>query len=137
MAADSATTANGTFTGSSIKIARNKKGDLAGACGDAIYGHAFRQWFLKDEKGKPPNGADHGKPDSSSQGLIVRRNGVIERFDFDGKHLLEAEYYAMGSGRDIAFGAMFIGATAIQAVEAAIGHDTCCRGKIIVLKHNP
>lgn len=137
MAVDSAATSNGTVTGSSTKIARNKKGDLAGASGDAIYNYAFRQWFLKGEKGKPPDATESGAPASSNKGLIVRRKGTIEVYEFKGKHVMEANYYAMGSGRDHALGAMFVGASAIQAVEAAIAHDTYCGGKIVSLKHEP
>ena len=50
LAADSHVTGSGTITGASVKIARNRKGDLAGATGDAVYGYAFRQWFLKGDK---------------------------------------------------------------------------------------
>ncbi len=136
LAADSHVTGSGTITGASVKIARNRKGDLAGATGDAVYGYAFRQWFLKGEKGEAPDAAAPGKPEDSNRGLIVRHNGVIEVFEFRGKHVVEAKYYAMGSGRDAALGAMFMGASAVDAVKAAIAHDTGCGGEILALMHH-
>lgn len=135
LAADSAGSSGGTFDGGCTKIVRNKKGDLAGASGEAVYHAAFIAWFLRGEKGAPPDAVRHGDAAGSSKGLIIRRKGTIEVYEFTGKYFVEAKYYAIGSGRDIAFGAMHAGASARQAVEAAIAHDTSCGGKILVLKH--
>jgi hypothetical protein len=38
-------------------------------------------------------------------------------------------YYAFGSGRDFALGAMAVGADAIRAVEATCRHSTECSGE--------
>lgn len=135
MASDSTATMGGSIFGFCRKIARNSKGDLAGASGDAVYMQAFLDWFEGGEKKKRPNGVDRERPGESSRGIIVRKDGKIEVYEFDQVYNIAAPYFAIGSGRCEALGAMFIGASAFGAVEAAIAHDTGCGGKIVVLSH--
>ena len=64
----------------------------------------------------------------------LRSDGMIERWENGhGPLLLQEEFAATGSGKDIAFGAMHMGATAVEAVEAAIRWDASCGGKVEVL----
>lgn len=80
-----------------------------------------------------------GHDDDDAQGFIFCPDGEILIFGRRGisrKRLIpEASYYAMGSGADYCYGAMAMGATAPQAVEAALIHETCSGGPIIVLRH--
>ena len=43
-------------------------------------------------------------------------------------------YFAMGSGRDFALGAMAAGASAEEAVRAAIAHDVYSGGEVVTLR---
>lgn len=135
MAADSATIYGGTLLGAAKKIARNAKGDLAGASGDAVYSHAFLEWFVGGEKKNRPNAVDREKPGDSNRGLIIRKGGAIEVYEFDQVYHLTAPYFAIGSGSCEALGAMFAGADPVTAVRAAIAHDSACGGEVVVLSH--
>ena len=137
IAADTQTSAGGTIEGHVIKIARNSQGDLAGWCGEAVYGYAFLQWFMADHGGTLPDATKTGDPTNTNRAMIVRRDGRVEIYEHKGFSIQEPGYMAMGSGRDIAFGAMFMGATAVRAVEAAIAHDTTCGGRVVSLRHDP
>jgi ATP-dependent protease HslVU (ClpYQ) peptidase subunit len=59
--------------------------------------------------------------------LVEYENDLVEQH-------FDAEYRAIGSGRDLAMGAMAMGATAAQAVQVAIKHDRSTGGDIIVEK---
>ena len=48
-------------------------------------------------------------------------------------HNVGGEYYAMGSGADIAYGALYHGATAEDAVRAAIHHDNGSGGAVQIV----
>lgn len=67
--------------------------------------------------------------------MIVAQGGRI----FEYEHLpypieIIDPYSAWGSGRDIAMGAMYMGATAEQACMAAAQHNNGCGGKIHTFK---
>lgn len=136
LASDSQATLNGSSGAVSRKIARNKTGDLAGATGDAIYAQAFLNWFEGGERKAPPDATEKGKADNSNRGMIVRNGGAIEVYEFDGMFRVKAEYFAIGSGRAEAMGAMHAGADAVGAVRAACHLDVYCGGEIQVLSHS-
>lgn len=48
-------------------------------------------------------------------------------------HNIGGDYYAMGSGADIAYGALYHGASAEQAVRAAIHHDNGSGGAVQIV----
>lgn len=49
-----------------------------------------------------------------------------------------AEYFAMGSGREFALGALFVQPHNLQgAIEAAIHLNNGCSGEIVIVKHEP
>jgi hypothetical protein len=133
LAADTGMSAGGSIVGSVTKIARSEKGDLAGAAGDASYNHDFIAWFVGGEQGNPPEAQEEDK--TFDRGVIFRRDGRIEVFEPRGRFECSAPYYAFGSGRPEALGAMFVGASAEQAVQAAIAHDPYTFGDIDVLSH--
>lgn len=136
LAADTRCTIAGASSGSINKIARRYGGALAGAAGNAVYNFAFLEWFvLNDEKVDPPKA--QRTDDSIDRGIIFFPDGRIHVYEPDGKFMIKAEYHALGSGTDVALGAMFMGATAEQAVRAAILHDNGTGGEVLVLKHHP
>lgn len=132
IAADTSVNQSGTHNGCMIKIARNEAGDLAGVCGYASFAGDFLEWFKDKEEGKAP--VPKTSKETVSKGIIVRaEDGRIEVWE-DGDHfVINADYYAMGSGTDIAYGAMYMDATAAEAVAAAIKHDAHTSGDVKVL----
>lgn len=135
LAADTRACMGEQTVGTVTKIARNDKGDLAGAAGAASYNHAFLRWFAGGEQGDAPLAKEVTNA-SYDRGVIFRRAGPIEVHEPSGKHEMRANYYALGSGRPEALGAMYAGATAEGAVRAAIAHDITCGGDITTLRHD-
>lgn len=133
LAADGAMVTGGCIIGTTVKISRNKKGDLCGAAGEATFNGDFLRWFKNGEKGKFPVGID--THDNCDRAVIFRAAGTIEVYEGKGHFPITAEYYAMGSGRPEALGAMHAGATALEAVQAAVTHDLHCGLPITVLRH--
>lgn len=133
IASDTGAMIGGTRITHATKIARNTQGDLAGAAGSAVYSAAFLQWFSGGEKGLVPEAKE--SDDNVDRGAIFRRGGVIEIYEPGGMFTCRGPYYALGSGRHEALGAMFVGANAQQAVEAAIALDSGSFGEIEILAH--
>lgn len=131
MAADSGTTFNGRIIGGVQKIVRSVDGSLGGAGGDSSDCEAFRRWF---EAGGPAETIPKlTNEDGDFDGMIVTREGKL--FMIDGSLIpvrLTAPFYALGSGAPIAIGAMYMGASAEQAVEAAIEYNCYCHGPMQV-----
>jgi 20S proteasome alpha/beta subunit len=136
IAADTRAMVAGSITGSVVKVVKRDDGALAGAAGGAAYCGPFLRWFLDGEQGDPPE-AKEGEH-SYDRGLIFRcdPDGNIDIFEPPGKFTLQAEYYAAGSGMDMALGAMWAGKGPEDAVRAAIAHDPNSGGEITVLRSN-
>jgi len=128
MAADRQVTMGDTSVGDAVKVVRIK-GVLAGFSGNMALGQKFLDWVSRGMAGEPP-GMKMG--DSTAQG-IVAACGRILTWDHEGWDRLTADYYAIGSGRLIALGAMAVGASAEDAVRAAIRHDVYSSGAVLAL----
>jgi hypothetical protein len=133
LAADTRAVSGYICVGEVVKIARRDDGDMCGAAGDATYNYAFIQWFLAGEVGDPPKANE--SDNSTDRGVIFRKDGSFTIFEAHGKFELSGPYYALGSGKEVAVGAMFWGHSAEEAVMAAIEHDPGTGGKITVLRH--
>lgn len=120
------------MVGSAQKIVRRADGDMAGSAGDAAYNAAFSKWFLGRERGKPPEAKEGDN--WIDRGVIFRRTGRIEIFEPRGRFDCTAPYYALGSGKEAALGAMFAGGDPETAVRAAIEHDPHTGGGVTVLR---
>lgn len=131
IAADTGMTIGETRLGHMTKIAVSKHGrKLGGAAGSAGYCHAFLMAITE--------GQDFPAAVEDSQG--TDRGLLIESDKPNDMHIFESggvfivrdvPYYALGSGRDIALGAMFQGATAEQAVRAALQHSAWTYGNVL------
>ena len=132
LAADTAMCQGGVMMGAVVKIARRADGDMCGSAGDAAYNAAFRDWFLLGENGPAPEAKQ--EDNAIDRGVIFRKSGKIEVFEPRGKFSVQAPYFALGSGKESALGAMFAGADAETAVRAAIQFDPHTDGEITVLK---
>lgn len=135
LASDSRVT-NGTdiMPGGMVKIMRLEDGTLVGACGSAVGIHALFEWAQGTRKTKPPRVCKHAymimvSPDGSSITQMEGRHPYTLK-DTGG-------YYADGSGAAFALGAMHHGATAVEAVSAAIEHNAGCGGEVQVLHLEP
>ncbi len=107
------------------KIARRKDGTLVGAAGNASYVVALIKWAKSPAKGKPPL-----PPNDGGTGLVISPSGRITLLDDDGPSECDTDYIAIGSGGEIALGAMGYGASAKEAVEVAIKHDCHSGGNV-------
>lgn len=121
-----------TQNGVAKKIAKTNDGYLIGVSGGLSFNYLVIDWFCnhRDEEFQYADELNN-KYDC----FIIDPNGQI--YELNSKGLLtpfEAEYDAIGSGYQIALGAMFAGASAIEAVEAAICHNVFCGGPVHVLK---
>lgn len=131
LAADTGVSLDGLHVGHTSKIARNDKGDLAACAGTAAFLRAFRKWFLDGEQGDAPTASK----EDNDYGAIYRRYGLIETYSCGGWTAYRAEYHAAGSGSEMALGAMAEGASARNAVKAAMKHDPGTFGEIEALAH--
>ena len=137
MAADSATSADNLRTGVVDKIFKNSRGDLLGLCGSMALSGQFAKWFTQLEQGEKPALLIKER---ELNAMIVRETGEIEIHEDGGMFLYcrdipdEYLYYAIGSGSGIALGAMHAGASAFDAVRAAVHHDIGTGGPIQTLR---
>lgn len=70
--------------------------------------------------------------------LVVKPDGSAYFYD-DSLHIsgpIKADFYTIGSGMDVALGALSMGATASQAVDIACIHDPYSAGPIFTVEHD-
>jgi hypothetical protein len=118
LAADRRACANG-FTYSVTKIAR------VGDCLVALSGYfgrfgLYKAWLASGRNPEllPPRPHDDRE---WSQCLVIHRDGAIERFEGGSPApiIVEERWHTMGSGRDYAAAALYLGCDAARAVEVA------------------
>jgi ATP-dependent protease HslVU (ClpYQ) peptidase subunit len=111
------------------KIRRAPDGRLIGAAGNTNICEALRRWW---EQGADPE--QFPDKDKTSHLLVIAPGGRIEFYDgHPVPAVYEAARFAMGSGRDYAEAAMYLGKNAIEAVQIAAHFDVSCGGGIDVL----
>lgn len=124
LAADSLTTSNGMRVGYAKKV-RKIGGVLVGACGTSSLCERFFDWLRAGLKGDDPfRGNDDGN------GLVVTPSGHVICFGKHGPSRYCWPYFTMGSGEQIATGALEMGASATEAVAAAISINVMSGGEI-------
>lgn len=124
IASDSGMSSGGHRTGSVGKIFLGP-GLVGGASGVLTRCHAWGRWI---EAGGPIRGEFRQDPPGEGDwnAFSVDARGGLRHYDNDGWFdLSKVPYYAIGSGKLVALGALHQGATAAQAVAAAIHH---CEG---------
>lgn len=106
------------------KVRRLPDGSIFGFAGRTADANAIFGWLADGAKGSPPKIKE-------GRALILRPGGRIEHLGEDGD-LIEIEApAAVGSGGDIALGAMEFGASPKQAVEIAARRDPFTGGRIV------
>lgn len=132
MAADSLISSMEIRRGRVRKIVRTETGWLCGAsgyCGEVV---RFLEWS------RTAIGAAEAKfsidvEDGDFAAVAVSPAGEVEHFDHKGhRFYVEAPFYAIGAGREIAIGAMAHGASAEQAAQYAIDWAVSCGGPVHV-----
>lgn len=127
IASDSGVWADETMICRMTKLHRLKNGSVVGFCGDAKEWLPAIQWL----EGETEN-------DKAKLGLcmlVVSPKGKITQYEGTTPiRVSRTKYIAIGTGSAIALGALHHGATAVEAVRAAIAHDSKSVGPIISLK---
>lgn len=128
LAADS----QGTCAGARLvatKLFRLGNGDILGFTGDRELGLRLKDlWW---EGRMLSDWPDFQKGDDWCRLVIATKGKVFTTEKQPVLMPLESPYYAWGSGRDFALGAMAAGADAVRAVEAACTHSIECGGAVV------
>lgn len=124
MASDSLITTSQTRTDYIKKVATNKKGWIGGACGDYMALVHYLEWIENGCKKK------FVASDKEFSALLMSPDGKLHFLDETRKTELTNSFYAIGSGADIALGAMQFGANAVEAVKVAIALNIHCGGDV-------
>lgn len=126
LAADGRVTMNGLIvTDECRKITRLSDGSLFALCGDDVLEPRIIKWLEDCEEGPPPQGKDF-------TAILVEVDGSLHVFNGVGDFNLQPypDFAAFGSGLELAYGAMEVGATAEEAVVAAARRDSRTGGAI-------
>ena len=104
---------------------------LAGAVGPLQAVTQMQQWTLD---GLPPTKFPLNTGSPAQLLLVSKEKGVVRYRDSSIPYLHGSNKLAIGEGAPFAYGALFMGATAEQAVLAAIDGSPHCNGQVISLK---
>jgi len=110
------------------KKAIKKLGYLFGVSGELCPNNdALMKWFFA-KKGTEKRAVYHSMKFDL---LVVTPEGVIQVWDQTGSYdVIKSEFYAIGSGKEFAIGAMEMGATAVEAVNVAIRWCPTAGGRV-------
>lgn len=129
MAGDSQATGGGIITSLVTAKCFKFNGALLGVSG--LFGDNLKiiKWFMNDMPAERP------KINEDSEAIIVTNKGLFALWEKQFMvHLDDCRFYSIGSGSRIALGAMQMGATPVEAVEAAMEFDIYTGGKIVSFK---
>jgi 20S proteasome alpha/beta subunit len=116
------------------KIVQRADGTMGGGAGHAAFCESWKRWILDPSLEKPTPGPGSSPEDPGDMGLLVHPDGTVECCEHGGCYTLNEEYFAEGTGAPVAYGAFHKGATAEEAIRAAVAHDLCTGGPITVLR---
>lgn len=132
LACDSRIHTNYLIAGHTKKGFKSPDGWVGAGSGKATEVSELVQWGSKTKIGKKiepellPSGSDF------TAILVSPQRTVYYVSDSFFTELIPEDYHAEGEGASIALGAMHAGATAVQAVSAAIAHSAACGGPVQV-----
>jgi len=130
LAADRRVSYDSVSDANTTKIVKTDNG-LCGAAGNTSIGAAFKRWFVHGEEGDPPPLEKNGQEASA---FIIREAGVRLHYDQFGWFQADPGPFAIGSGWEIAIGAMKSGKSAAEAVQIAAKLDGYTGSDIDVLE---
>ena len=130
MAADSQLTSGSIAVSGNVSKIHFKDGNVFAVSG--LWGDTLKilKWFEAGLKGDIPKITD------DSQGLLLKADGTFYGL-WENQTMVsldQNEFYAIGSGADIALGAMEMGASAVESVEVGIKRDIYSGGKVVSFK---
>lgn len=105
------------------------RGHLIGVCGNNTPPDEYLlKWFFATAAGENKTPI----PTFEFDAMVVTPKAKIQVWDQRGVYEpISAPFFAVGSGSDFCMGAMEMGATAVQAVRAAIKWGPAIRGQVI------
>ena len=112
------------------KVAKSPDGYLMGAAGDMIFVRKFIDWGMMEDR------EEYNPPvDKHSAGVLVTPQKEILLYEgTTNPTKILSDYICLGSGSAVALGAIYMGASAVEAVNAAIKYDGACEGPVTVEK---
>lgn len=112
------------------KIHKLPNGSLFGFCGSIELGEIMRRSLVNvgQSDGILEDRRDLDK--ENFEGILVSPDGQTLFFENRSWIPLEVPYIAMGSGKEYAYGALFLGASAKQAVKTAMALDSGTGGRL-------
>ncbi|HEX8577982.1 MAG TPA: hypothetical protein VF655_00120 [Allosphingosinicella sp.] len=111
---------------SAVKVHRLEDGTLVGCAGQTLDSMAFRDWLAGGEEGKRP------KASSPFGALVFKPDETLWYYADGSSGAIVDTPMAIGSGSELAMGAMLAGADAEQAVKVAARVDPYTGGRITV-----
>lgn len=118
------------------KLVRGSDGTLYGVCGDAAQANGFIEWVEGGCSGERPAAEKTDQNGSSYLVLVAApRSGRVKVLTARGIEAYEAPYFAIGAGNVGALCAMHAGASAEDAIRAAIVHAPGAEGPVQAIKH--
>lgn len=127
MAADSGSWFSNVVYRGAIKIAKGPDGSLHGVCGNAAEAGNYLKWVNDGMVGDPPKPEPTNREEGHSAflALVAPPSGdvllVLSAFGWENHNCVP--YLAIGSGSEMAIGAMAAGADAAQAVAIVAEHS--------------
>lgn len=130
IAADSRQTAEGLIVNDdAIKLFRAKDGSAVGVAGNCASAELARRWFEEGEDFERVPKLE----DKDFAALILRPDGRVEWMGVAFAAVAYAVPTAIGSGDELAIGAMLAGKSPADAVQIAIARMSSCGGPVIEL----
>lgn len=118
------------------KIEQLENGDIVSAVGGYEEASRLFTWYKNGAKPEEwPLTIPPVKDEGVTNLIVHNSSGVFVTESYPVFVKVEEEFFAWGSGRDIALGALFMGADAFTAVQAANTFNIYCGGDIKVFRH--
>lgn len=143
MSGDSSVWVNDVYVGDTIKVSKFRK-SLVGHSGVLADMLKFRLWYkkyidnipYKNELDEIINNLESltGQLEADTTFLYVNLNKQIVKIRKEGLTFINSNYVSIGSGFEIALGAMAAGASAEEAVKIAIDKNAYTSGEIHSVK---
>lgn len=133
MASDTMCRRGGLKTYGEVKMVRGADGSVHGGSGSVGAFSKYVEWVKGGEVGEMPLPGRDSEGHQSFGVMVARPDGSVWLLD---EHALTLDVApcAAGSGAEIAYGALFMGASAADAVRAAIHHADGCGGEVVEMR---
>lgn len=130
LACDSLVTEGGMLCGYAQKARQAADGSAMAMTGALSAQAAAFAWY---DAGADPSNVPPAF-DEGSELIVLRPDGQVVYYAGGREMHIAADFHASGTGRAVALGAMHVGASAREAVEAAVAFDLCTGGDVVTLE---